>query len=225
VNQKFADKEAKRRQRRQRLERKIQNKRSDQQNNLKQSWLALASDLADEEIAIASYLYKCEQLARDLAGFVQTQNDFYFYTVEPHQDEDLSRLCQFNELKNLWLKRNQNNVLKVEKIPFIKGKDNYVWAYNEFYQETFFSYFDNVQLYRYEVKIGAEKYLFIADRCWGNCSKSAENIIYAKRLSSEKRQTIKQSLGKLLPVVEYGCQSFWRKYWSKEKNALIQSQK
>lgn len=192
------------------------------EDSLKQKWLRWLSKFKSEQEAIAEGILACEQLARDLGCHVTSQSDDYYFFSEPGQIEGLNRMCQFNELKNLWLKRNIENIFAAKILRYNKASSPYRFAFTDFYEDTFFSYFDNVQLYLYEVKIGDKEYFFFSDKEFAlSYSVEKQENSYKKSLPPEVKEKIGESLGSLVPVIEWGAQSFWRKYWSKKENKLL----
>ena len=199
-------------------------KKTNQQkeDSLKQKWLRWLSKFKGEQEAIAEGIWACEQLARDLGCHITAQTDDYYFFSRPEQNEDLTRLCQFNELKNLWLKRNLRNISSAKKLPFYKPEKTYRFAFTDFYEDTFFSYFDNVQLYLYQLKIEEKEYFFFADKKLDIPYQSEdETYLYAKILSPEVKKEIGEPLHSLVPIIEYGARNFWQKYWSKKENKLL----
>ena len=127
---------------------------------------------------------------------------------------------QFNVLKNLWLKRNLNNILTAEKLQYNRIFTPYQYGTREYYEDTFFSYLDSVQLYLYTVKIDDQKYSLFCDRVWSNYVSKNRSCTYARQLPEIEKKSIDHSFGILVPIVEHGAASFWRKYWSKQTNSL-----
>ena len=194
------------------------------QNSLKQEWLEWSSRFSSEQKALAEGIWACEQLARDLGSSITSQTDDYYMFSKPEMNKDLMRLVQFNELKKLWLKRNQKNILEIKKLPYDNPPRFYRFGFNEFYEETFFSYFDNVQLYLYEVVIEAQNYILFSEQVLNLPCKSEEKLYsYKKQLSTEVKQKIGKSFHLLVPIIEWGARNFWQKYWSKKESKLLLS--
>ena len=193
------------------------------QNDLKQQWLDWSKNYANEQQALAEGIWSCEQLARHLACTVKSYNEDYYFIHDAERDEDLMRLVQFNELKNLWIKRNHQNIVAVTKLPckrrFYHGCSP---GFIEFYQETFFDYFDSITLYLYEIKIEDKSHTLFSDKLLTSSFKSVETeLLYEKFLPLEIQQKIGKSFGSLVPVIEWGARNFWQKYWSKKENCLV----
>ena len=204
-------------------EARLKKQEQQRQNNLKQQWLQWVVKFEDnEQLALVGGLWACEQLARDLACQIRSQSEDYYLIVESQQNKDLMRLVQFNELKNLWLKRNRDNIIAVKKLPFVRPPRIYQFAFSEFYEETFFSYFETTQLYLYEVKVERKQYSFFSDLEVADSARLEEvEQYYAKQLSSGNKQKIGQSFGSLVPIIEWGGRRFWQRYWSKKNNRLL----
>lgn len=199
-------------------------KETARQNNLKQQWQVWRKKFKNEEVALAEGIYACEKLARDLEVSVAKVGLEYYLFCEPIQDENLSRLAQFNELKNLWLRRNQSKILTVTPLACNYSVNSpQGFAFNNFWDETFFSYFETTQLYLYEVKIGEKFYPLFSDKIFPANSAEVEEVTcsYGKCLASDEKRKIGTSFGQLVPVIEWGARNFWKVYWSKQENRLL----
>ncbi len=193
------------------------------QDNLKQQWLDWSKNYSNEQQALAEGIFYLEELARHLACTVKSQNTDYYLINDAERNEDLMRLVQFNELKNLWLKRNQNNIVAVTKLPIIKRfYPNCTPGFIEFYRDTFFEYFDNIFLYLYEVEIENKSYTLFSNKVLTSSFKTIETeFLYEKFLPADKREKIGKSFASLVPIIEWGGRNFLQKYWSKSQNCLL----
>lgn len=205
--------------RRQRRESKIERKRQARQVKLKEQWLNWRSRFEDDDVmAMVEGLYSCELLSRNIAYLISIQTDYYHY-FKLDNDGDLSRLCHFNELKNLWLKRNQNNIVEILKPEFTNRPHYFSDKQN---QESFISYLDSVQNYHHRVILGDKEYNFISDKAWGEVTSTDRPLVYAKSLPDSKKQAILHhknitfTFDSLVMTIEYGCQSYWRENWVKK---------
>ncbi len=200
---------------------KTQQRREQQQDFLKKKWKLWLSRFSDEQEALAEGVFYCEKLARHLACSVKSYHEDYYIYYTPELDENLLRLCQFNGLKNLWLKRNIPNILTVKKLPYIKPRYLYRFAFTEFWADTFFSYYENVQLYLYHLKINSKEYSLFSDILLNlECQPEEKQYLYDQFLPLAKQQKIGESFGELVQIIEWGSHKFWKKYWSKKENKL-----
>lgn len=206
--------------RRVKREAKIKRKREARQQNLKQHWVIWRDNFDDEVTAMVEGLSACELLSRNIACLISQQTDYYHY-FQLDNDQDVSRMCHFNELKNLWLKRNQNNIVKTLQ-PINCNSGSLLLNNHSDKDETFISYLDSVQIFQHLVIVGDKEYDFISDKAWGGITESDEVIVCAKSLSDSLKQKILNQNGliftfnTLVLAIEYGCQAFWRENWVKK---------
>lgn len=200
----------------------IQKKEAAKQENLKQQWLEWSSKFANEEEALAEGVWACEQLARCLEVSTKRRIETEHFYFDPCQDEDLSRLVQFNEIKNLWLKRNIINILSAKKLQLEKCNRGNQFGCTELWEETFFSYLESVQLYLYKLKVCDRYYTFFTDSSFAQeVIEELIGIQYGKQLTLDEKQAIGKSFAQLVLIVERGAREFWKKRWSKQQDILL----
>lgn len=201
----------------------IERKEAAKQNNLKQEWIEWAKKFDTEDEAVVEGVQACEKLARDLEVKTRSNSADYYMYMDAEQDKDLMRLAQFDQLKNLWIKRNSPNIVSIKAVEFNKQVKPYQFGFNEFWEDTFFHYLENIQLYLCELKINDKEYIIFVTKVPANLDNNLESVSlpYGKALTKQESQSINVTFHKLVPIVECGARIFWQKYWSKSENKLL----
>lgn len=195
------------------------------QVSLRQQWQEWASNYSSAEEALAEGIWWCDHASEKTNAALDDYDEpmKIWLAEEPSFQADSSRLVQFEVLKDLWLRRNQANLLSAEKVRIDKFTEYLFTDFDDFGEAMFEKRSKRQQLYLYELEVCGRHYRF---HSYQKLSLLPDDIANEKaKLSSslalEKRQPVDVPLHKLLPVIEWGARNFWAERWSKKENRLL----